>query len=235
MAKEKLAVVEKNKSIVEYLGLTKTFDITDEADGVDVILPTIQIISQAQVFKFPDGSKRDSFEGVILDISRYNIYWKTAFSSGAGVPPTCFSKDGIRPDPLSEEIQAPKCAKCPQNVYGSDINGGRGKACQNRKNLYILLKNELLPHKLAISPANIKDIDMFISSNILSKGISRLQVVVGFSLEATKNKDGIGYSKIIYHVNNVFEDEQSYKFVKGIRNGWLPVMRGQSIETEAEE
>jgi len=55
-------------------------------------------------------------------------------------PPDCQSPDGITPDPKSPNIQADKCASCPQNIGGSGQNGSR--ACRYRQRIALLLEND---------------------------------------------------------------------------------------------
>jgi len=94
------------------------FDMGDQMEGVEAQLPQIKIVHQAQMFMFPDGTKVETFKGVILDMNRTNAYWAIPYDeSGGGSPPTCSSLNGVTVEPGSEEVQSPtnSCLDCPQN------------------------------------------------------------------------------------------------------------------------
>jgi len=56
--------------------------------------------------------------------------------------PVCFaySPDGenMKPHPASSQPQHDDCDTCPMNKWGSDPNGGRGKACKNGRSLALI-------------------------------------------------------------------------------------------------
>lgn len=56
--------------------------------------------------------------------------------------PDCFALSadgqGMAPHPDSKKPQAATCTACPHNQWGSDVNGGRGKACKTTRRLGLL-------------------------------------------------------------------------------------------------
>lgn len=76
-------------------------------------------------------------------------YYPGGWSEGSTEHPTCTSMDGITPDPGSEEVQAPSCAVCPMNVYGSKVtdDGKKIKACSDSRRIAVVpegdYKNEV--------------------------------------------------------------------------------------------
>lgn len=228
MAKEQ-AVQKRESMDMELAGM---FDLKDNMAGVEARLPQIGIIHQAQMFEFPDGEKHASFTGTILDISRINAWWEQSFDeTGGGVPPDCFSMDGITPDPFSGNRQNSECRSCTQNSFGSD--GGRGKACKNMKRVHILLEGEMLPHRLTIPPSNLKAVDLYVSL-LTSKGIPYQLVKTEFSLGKAKNKDGITYAEIQMKNIGTTDSVEEARRIKAIRDEFLGVMRGQEIKAEEE-
>ena len=81
---------------------------------------------------------------VIVAASPYNsrTFYDANFSEEATIKtPTCFSDDGIVPNKKSLEAQSVTCAKCPQNIDGSNPSG-KGRACRFSRKLAVVLEND---------------------------------------------------------------------------------------------
>jgi hypothetical protein len=67
-------------------------------------------------------------------------FYKGGWEDGSSDAPVCFSMDGVRPDPSSEELQSTTCAKCPQNIFGSKITdtGKKAKACADSRRIAVV-------------------------------------------------------------------------------------------------
>lgn len=206
--------------------LQDVFDLKDNMEGVAPRFPQIKIIHQGQQFEMPDESKKETFEGTVLDTNRINAWWSVSFDeSGGGTPPDCFSLDGIKPGPGCNMIQANSCRVCEKNAFGSD---GRGKACKNMKRVHILLDGEMLPYRLTLPPSSLKAVDDFISLTT-SQGLPYQLLRTRFALKKVKNKDGIAYSEIaLSKVGVITESERAYE-IKKLVEGWKPALRGQEI------
>lgn len=207
------------------------FDVRDQMEGVEAQLPQIKIIHQAQMFMFPDGTKKETFRGVILDMNRTNAYWTESFDdSGGGSPPACSSLNGVVPEPGSEDPQSPtnSCLDCPQNKYGSDKKG-KSKACKNMKRIHILVEGSLMPFRLTVPPSNLKAVDLYVSL-LTSLGTPYQLVVSEFSLRTAANKDGIEYSEL--HLENVgpsVKNTEEAQALKDMLGQWRNVMRGEMV------
>ena len=69
-------------------------------------------------------------------------YYKGAYSEDTkGQLPTCWSNDGVKPDPKSEAPQSSACATCPMNVVGS--GQGTSRACRYSRRVAIVLANDI--------------------------------------------------------------------------------------------
>ncbi len=69
------------------------------------------------------------------------IFYDKAFDSNAeGVRPTCFSNDGIKPDPSVENPISQGCAGCPHNQLGSKVlpSGAKSKICADQRHMAII-------------------------------------------------------------------------------------------------
>jgi hypothetical protein len=88
--------------------------------------------------------KAESLDVVIVnatkDISR-TFYSKAYDPKAEAVPPDCWSKDGVAPDPTASTKQAAKCDGCPQNIKGS--GQGNSRACRFSKRLAIALADDV--------------------------------------------------------------------------------------------
>ena len=88
--------------------------------------------------------KSESLDVVIVnatkDISR-TFYSKAYDPKAEAVPPDCWSKDGVAPDPTASAKQAVKCDSCQQNIKGS--GQGNSRACRFSKRLAIALADDV--------------------------------------------------------------------------------------------
>lgn len=135
--------------------------------------------------------------GVVCFTHRMNAYWPTAYGSGedGSQLPTCSSMDG-KTGLNTESGEIINCDTCPLNQYGTDIKGGKGKACKNMRRIYIICDNDPVPYLLTVPPTSIKDVNKQLT-RILSAGIPYTNMIMRFKLEKTKNANGVAYSKVI--------------------------------------
>lgn len=147
-----------------------------------------QIKIQANgTFTAPDGFDLGSeIQVVVLDFVSVNKFYLTPFNRDNPVPPDCYAvgrviKDMV-PLPEAPNVQNDKCWTCPmggQNAYGSG-QGGRGKACQNRFVVAVLLVDANDPEGIAdpsaqiytldLAPTNMKYFDGFVTNVSRSLG-----------------------------------------------------------------
>jgi len=212
--------------------LAGMFDLNENFESVNLVIPSIRILHQANMFEMPDGEKVSDFEGLIIKKKMNNAYWNDSFEeSGGNEFPDCFSKDGVYPDPRVEHPKHRNCAQCPMNAFGSG-EGGKGKACKNTRVLYILVNDNVIPYRLTLSPMNMKPFDMYITV-LTNKGIYYQIAMTKFSLATAKNKDGIGYSGINFK-NTGLEIEKARQ-VKEMIDRWTPVIDSQTVNNYEEE
>jgi len=162
---------------------------------VDAPLPQIKILRETPQYEMPDGTTVKSFIGNILYWHNANQFYNVEFGDGENGPPVCASSNGIVPDGGTNPYTGP-CRTCLKNQYGSDIKGGKGKACQNTIRLYVLVDGEILPCVIKASPASLSPKDSLVrwltnAPNIAAKagiGTKYQPIVVKFSLH-TKTFD----------------------------------------------
>jgi hypothetical protein len=74
------------------------------------------------------------------------VYYINGYVEGSNAKPDCFSSNGVTPDPTVQANmrQAPTCAQCKWNVFGSKpprqdgTPSGKGKACADSKRLAVV-------------------------------------------------------------------------------------------------
>ena len=207
------------------------FSMGDQMEGVEAQLPQIKIIHQAQMFMFPDDTKKETFRGIILDMNRTNAYWPESYDdTGGGTPPICSSLNGVMPEAGAEEVQSScnSCLDCPHNKYGTSKKG-KGKACKNMKRIHVLLERSMMPYRLTASPKNLKSVDLYVSL-LTSKGTPYQLVMTEFSLRVAVNSDGVEYSEL--HMESVGPSVTSVEEAQELKRlavQWRGVMRGEMV------
>ena len=68
------------------------------------------------------------------------VFYMEKYDAENPAPPDCWSADGEKPSPDSENKQASTCSECPQNIAGS--GQGQSRACRYQQRLAIVLAND---------------------------------------------------------------------------------------------
>jgi hypothetical protein len=88
------------------------------------------------------GNKLDC---IIIASVHSNTLYEGRFDPNNLSSPVCFayseSGQGMAPHPASAKPQSESCDTCPNNQWGSDPDGGRGKACKNGRVLALIPAN----------------------------------------------------------------------------------------------
>ena len=183
--------------------------LASEMSGMDINFERISVpAAGGQAFEVPGEMPGETamvkeFSGVILCHHPMFSYYRERFNGGNN-PPDCGSYDGVTGvgDPGGV------CARCPLNVYGSGENGG--KACKNKRRVYVLRKGELIPVLLTLPTGSIKEFTVYIQQ-LLAKGNRSYSVVTKFSLAKATNAKGITYSKVLFTaVSKLSQEELPY-------------------------
>lgn len=112
-------------------------------DGLDI--PRISL--KASRFRLVDQGV-ETVVGHLLDVIVVGanprvskVYYEAQYDSNKdNVPPSCFSTDGITPDPSVQSPVCDSCANCPFNVLGSKITptGAKSKMCADQRHLAVV-------------------------------------------------------------------------------------------------
>lgn len=141
------------------------------------------------------------FSGVIVGIKTVRSFWQEEFT-GEGNPPDCFSDDGH----LGHGTPGGACQTCPLNQWAS--SKGAGKACKERRLLFVLRESDRLPVVVSLPPASIQPFRKYLM-RLSSQGLPYSSVVTTFALEPDKNSTGIKFSKARLAVASVLASDDA--------------------------
>jgi len=152
-----------------------------------------------------DGSPEPvkEIEGVILHHHATNSFYKEKYTGGNN-PPDCGSYDGK----IGEGNPGGSCGNCPYNQFGSGDNGN-GKACKNKRRIFILREGEVFPIMLSLPTGSLKEFTNFVR-RLVTKGKRSHTLVTKISLKKATSSTGIQFSQAVFSIKrNLTEDEVS--------------------------
>lgn len=151
----------------------------------------------------PDPAK--AINGVIVLHQPCNVYFRNKFGETDEKMPDCSSPDsktGYMRDSGTEKA----CASCKFNQFGSG-EGGSGKACQNRIDLYILMDGNDFPVVLSLPATSIKAFKTYLTGLVLHKQPLR-RVKTQITLKKATSSQGITYSTCAFKKLGAIEPEE---------------------------
>ena len=188
----------------------KDFDLNealcDELVGLSGSFERIKIpAAGSTVFEIPGEDPNSpeavkEFSAVILYHHPLYAYYKNKYTGGSN-PPDCGSFDGV----LGEGNPGGRCNACPYNQFGS--GEGSGKACKNRRRIYLLREGEIFPMILSLPTGSLKDFTRYLM-RLLSKGKKSNAIVTRFMLKKATNASGIAFSQAQFTVDRNLTTEE---------------------------
>ena len=157
------------------------------------------------VFEIP-GDDPDSpeavkdFSAVILYHHPLYAFYRNKYVGGSN-PPDCGSYDGI----TGEGDPGGSCVQCPYNQFGSGEGGG--KACKNRRRMYLLREGDVFPMMLSLPTGSLKDFTRYLM-RLLSKGQKSSSVVTRFTLKKAVSASGIAHSQAQFTQARALDPEE---------------------------
>lgn len=94
-------------------------------------------------FVLPEGLELGpEIQVAVVDFMNRNLFYSRPYNPNEIVPPDCYAIgrviNDLKPEDDAPDRQNDKCVSCPMNQFGSASNG-KGKACQNRYWVAVLL------------------------------------------------------------------------------------------------
>lgn len=105
-----------------------------------------------------------ALDGVIVFTKLVRAYWQTSYDDGGGSDiPDCSSRNSAQAFPTGEFTPPAgahpeggfACASCELAKFGSAKQGG-GQACQQKRLVFMLTKDDVLPVVVALAPTSLK-------------------------------------------------------------------------------
>ena len=131
-----------------------------------------------------------SLDGIIVHWTAPRAYWATGMEVGGNTPPDCSSHDGE----IGYGQPGGDCFTCPLNQWGS-AEGGSGKACKEKRMIFLLRASDLLPIVIQAPSTSIQPIKKYLL-RLASQGLPYWSVLTSLSLEKGSNGAGIAFSRI---------------------------------------
>ena len=208
MEKKNALAKSGNKEIAEVksgyavAGTNLATMFAEEMDGLTLSFDRIKVPAGGGLaFEVP-GDNPDSpdtvkeVKAVILYHHPVHAYFKDKYTGGNN-PPDCGSIDGHTGiDTESGEVKG--CKDCEYSKFGSGENGG--KACRQKRRIYILRENEALPIIVSLPTGSLADYSKYVM-RLMSKGKKSNSVVTKFTLKKAQNAGGISYSQVVCTVD----------------------------------
>ena len=222
-------------AVVNNYTALKDFNLADaimsEMSGMSISFDRVSVPAAGGLaFELPgelpgETDMAKEFKGVILFHHPMFTYYREGYTGGNN-PPDCGSYDGV----YGVGDPGGRCDKCPLNQFGSDPSGG--KACKNKRRLYILREGELIPILLTLPVGSMREFGNYIK-RLLAKGKRPSGVVTRFSLKKANNAGGIAYSQAQFAVARVLTPEE-IPYINAMAEQVKGFAAGVAYDTEAE-
>ena len=89
----------------------------------------------------------NAIDVVIVASPVERLYYTQRYDPTNPAPPVCYALGptltGLKPNVTAPEPQAEMCANCPKDQWGSAANGGKGKACAEKRRLLIMTADSI--------------------------------------------------------------------------------------------
>ena len=149
-----------------------------------------------------------SLDGIIVHWTSPRAYWATGMEIGGSTPPDCSSHDGE----TGYGMPGGDCFTCPLNQWGS-ADGSGGKACKEKRMLFILRATDLLPIVIQAPSTSLQPIKKYLL-RLASQGLPYWSVMTSLSLEKAQSGSGIAYSRIAPSSSGPVPEEQREKLAE---------------------
>jgi hypothetical protein len=92
-------------------------------------------------------AKNNRIQCVIFDAAYENGLYTKPFDPNKVVSPDCWAiarvEEDLAPSNAVPNAVSPECTQCPNNEWGSDPRGGKGKACKNIRRIALVQASDL--------------------------------------------------------------------------------------------
>lgn len=148
--------------------------------------------------------------GVVVLHQPRRAYWEKGVEDGSGsTPPDCQSPDGVTGIGKIADQHGKPCAQCPMAQFGTarskDGKPGRGQACSQKRTLFIILPDEILPAVLALPPTSLAAFKGYLAG-LISTRKPITGVVTRITLNEAKNAGGTKYAEASFEAVGALDE-----------------------------
>ena len=192
-------------------------------------LPRVMVPAQGmKVWSIPssEGEKYEEFiRGILVKVTTPRAMWPASMDEGGSAPPICSSPDGIR------GVGKPggDCLTCPFNAWDSAPNGA-GKACKEKRMLYMLRKESIIPLVVQAPSTSIQNVKEY-RMGLAGQKLPYFGVETELTIERIEGK--FPYGRIVLRNAGALTKEQQTT-IRGYTKAFGPIFQ-QKVELTADE
>ena len=142
-----------------------------------------------------------TLEGIVIYFKLIRSYWPGEFKGSE--PPQCASSDNR----VGVGDPGGVCEECPFAQFGSDKTG-RGQACKQSEQWFVLPQNALLPLVLTLPPKSLGPARKY-RLNLTNAMLQLNQVVTSLTLAKDTNPDGQEYAYAVPALGHRLEPDEA--------------------------
>lgn len=163
-------------------------ELSEDMAGMQMSFQRVKIPGGGVVqFEMPSDDPENPdyvklLEGVILHHHASNAYWPEGSEYDDDALPLCSSVDGL----AGAGSPGILCSSCPMNQFGSGKEG-RGKACKNMRQLYLLRSGEYMPLQVTLPPTSLSPFREFMNQAFVFRRRASFGSVVQIGLKKVNN------------------------------------------------
>lgn len=167
--------------------------------------PTVAIMSlKSGVMSIGDEPvPGNEIDCIILASVTAMSWYKERYDPNVKSNPSCYAlgegkAETLAPYPQSAEKQSEACVECEKFQWGSDPNGGRGKACKERRNMmFIPADGSADAVLLSIPPTSLKSWKAYVREIYATTGMTPVAVITKIkTVPDAKNQFSVKFSKV---------------------------------------
>lgn len=157
--------------------------LRENIEGESRALPQIKVLHGAELFKMPDGSKVDSFRGVVLFKHHTRAYYDKADPDKTRKPPICFSNDGRQGSLVRDEKgRYGDCKTCILSQFTKKDDGTTGGAlCAEKVRHLVMVEGSAIPYVLVGSTKSLAPVRDYMVI-LTAKSVPYFCVITEFKL-----------------------------------------------------
>lgn len=199
------------------------------------------------IFEVPDisaegGARAErSIEGIIVHHQDVNAYWPKRKEEGGDKIPSCVSLDGItgHGDINAQGIPGEErgkfeynCEDCPRNAWDSGPKG-KGKACKNKKRIFLATKNGLLPLMMSLPATSLKPYRKF-CADLSSMAVPYYGAVVRIACTKVQGDDSDYAVASFQLIRQIDRESDEWPKLMAYRDALVPLIAKVEVREEAE-